>query len=198
MRQASFAIEAGVDFFQIRERDLEAATLAALVAEVVALARGTSMRVIVNDRLDVALACGAAGVHLPADAIPPAAARAIAPPGFVIGRSVHRAQEAAAVGEDVDYLIAGTMWPTESKPGDLPLLGPTGLRGVVGASKVPVLAIGGVTLDRLVPLRMAGAAGIAAIGLFIGPRDERGCRAAELAGTVNAARAVFDTPAPAS
>jgi thiamine-phosphate diphosphorylase len=154
--------------------------------------------VIVNDRLDVALACGAAGVHLPADAIPPAAARAIAPPGFVIGRSVHGADEAAAVARDVDYLIAGTTWPTASKPGDQPLLGVAGLRRVVAAAKVPVVAIGGVTIDRIAEVKMTGAAGIAAIGLFMGAADPDGCRAAALRGTVDAARAAFDTSGTAS
>jgi thiamine-phosphate pyrophosphorylase len=193
-RQAAYAIDAGVDVLQIREPDLEAAALAALVSEIVDLARGTTLRVVVNDRLDVALACGAGGVHLPAHSIPPSAARAIAPRGFLIGCSVHAADEAAAIAADVDYLIAGTVWPSESKPGDSPLLGLSGLEHVVrAAAEVPVLAIGGVTLDRIGLVRAAGAAGAAGIGMFIGAPDDGGCRAVSLTETTEAARALFDT-----
>ena len=89
LRQARFAVEAEIDFFQVRERDLEAADLAAAVSAIIAIARGTRTRVLVNDRVDVALACGAAGVHLRADSIAASAVRSIAPPEFVVGRSVH-------------------------------------------------------------------------------------------------------------
>ena len=80
LAQARRAVDAGVDLIQVRERDLEAASLAALVADIVAIARGTPTRVVVNDRLDVALACGADGVHLRGDSIPVEAARRLAPP----------------------------------------------------------------------------------------------------------------------
>jgi thiamine-phosphate pyrophosphorylase len=196
LRQAKHAIEARIDVLQIRERDLEAAMLARLVSEIVALARGTHSRVVVNDRLDVALACGAAGVHLPADSIAPARARAIAPPGFVVGRSVHSVQEAVAVARDVDYLIAGTVWPSESKGEETPLLGLSGLSAVVRNAGVPVLAIGGLTVARVASVRAAGAAGVAAIGMFMGAPDERGCRAVALAETAEAARVMFDTVGP--
>src|SRR5215475_11409968 len=92
--QVRYAVEAGVDLVQVRERDLEAANLAALVAECLAIAKGTRTRVVVNDRIDVALACGAHGVHLRGDSIPIHAARTLAPTGFLIGRSVHRLEEA--------------------------------------------------------------------------------------------------------
>lgn len=203
--QLSHAIEAGIDVLQIRERDLEAAELARLVSEIVSLARGTSCRVVVNDRLDVALACGAAGVHLRADSISPSAARAIVGRGFLIGRSVHAPEEAGAVAADVDYLIAGTVWPTESKPtvqaGRAPI-GPEGLAAIIaGAAGVPVLAVGGVTLDRASRAAASGAAGVAAIGLFMGPPPEPGrarCRAVALGDTVRNVRARFDTPEQAS
>src|SRR5215471_4268010 len=91
------AVAAGVHLFQVREPGLDTAVLVRLVTTLVNLARETSTRVVVNDRLDVALACGAAGVHLRGDSIPPAAARSIAPEGFLIGRSVHQEREATAV-----------------------------------------------------------------------------------------------------
>src|SRR5438034_1512504 len=145
--QVREAVIAGVDLLQIRERDLEAGSLAALVSGAVAVARGTPTRVIVNDRLDVALAAGADGVHLRGDSVAPAAARRLAPRGFLVGRSVHSADEAAAIAADVDYLIAGTVFPSASKSQGSKWLGEAGLAAVVRAAGVPVLAIGGVTPD---------------------------------------------------
>jgi thiamine-phosphate pyrophosphorylase len=161
------AVEAGIDLLQVRERDIEAASLVALVTELVALARGSTTRIIVNDRLDVALACGAGGVHLRSDSIAPGAARSIATPGFLIGRSVHALAEAVEHAPAVDYLIAGTVFPTLSKPAEDRLLGQSGLQRIAAAVRVPVLAIGGVTIDRCPAVAASGAAGVAGIGLFL-------------------------------
>ena len=164
--QARAAAFAGVDLVQVRERDLEGAALAAVVRGVLDVVRGTPTRVVVNDRLDVALACGAHGVHLRADSIGGAEARRIVPAGFLVGRSVHTSEEAAAAGDAIDYLIAGTLLPTASKPGRTEHLGEAGLRRIVAAARAPILAIGGVTADTIDVVARAGAAGIAAIGLF--------------------------------
>jgi thiamine-phosphate pyrophosphorylase len=166
LAQLEGAVEGGVDLIQVRERDLDAANLAALVRDVVLLARGTRTRVVVNDRLDVALACGAGGVHLRGESIPALHARRIAPPGFLIGRSVHAVDEVPAA-EGCDYLIAGTVFPSRSKERGAPLLGLDGLHAIVRAARVPVLAIGGVTPDRFEEIAAAGAAGVAGIGLFL-------------------------------
>jgi thiamine-phosphate pyrophosphorylase len=166
LAQLESAVTSGVDFIQIRERDLEAGDLAALVEAVVSLVRGTTSHVVVNDRLDVALACGAGGVHLRGDSIAATEARRIVPGGFLIGRSVHTAGEAAAAG-DCDYVIAGTVFPSPSKAAGAPVLGIDGLRQVVSASRAPVLAIGGVTADRFDAIAATGAAGVAGIGLFL-------------------------------
>jgi len=166
VEQCAEAVRAGVDMIQVRERDLDGRSLASLVDELVRLTRGTATRVVVNDRLDVALACGADGVHLRGDSIPPVPARSIAPAGFLIGRSVHHAEEARAVAPDVDYLIAGTVFPTSSKAGLTEWLGVEGLGRICRSVSVPVLAIGGMTQDRLASVATAGAAGVAAIGLF--------------------------------
>jgi thiamine-phosphate pyrophosphorylase len=166
LAQLEGAVHGGVDLIQVRERDLDAANLAALVRDVVSLARGTRTRVVVNDRLDVALACGAGGVHLRGDSIPVLHARRIAPDGFLIGRSVHAVDEVAAA-EGSDYLIAGTVFPSRSKARSAPLLGLDGLHAIVRAARVPVLAIGGVTQDRFDEIAAAGAAGVAGIGLFL-------------------------------
>ena len=160
------AVTDGIDLVQIRERDLSAADLVAIVDAAIAAARGSSTRIIVNDRLDVALACGAHGVHLRSDSVGPGDARRITPAGFLISRAVHTSQEAAAAG-GADYVIAGSVFRTQSKPDAARLLGLDGLRAVAGASPVPVLAIGGVTPDRIDEILSAGAAGVAGIGLFL-------------------------------
>jgi thiamine-phosphate pyrophosphorylase len=180
--QAAAAVDAGIDLIQIRERDLEAKALAALVTRIVARARGSATRVVVNDRVDVALACAADGVHLRADSLPISAVRAIVPRGFLIGRSVHTPDEARAAA-GADYLIAGTVFPSESKPG-APYFGAAGLREIVRASTAPVLAIGGMMIDRVPDVAATGAAGIAAIGLFAGQ---------QLAENVAEARRLFDS-----
>jgi len=166
LAQLENAVQRGVDLIQVRERDLEGGQLAALVEAALTLARGTSSRIVVNDRLDVALACGADGVHLRADSIPTADARRIVRGGFLIGRSVHAPGEASAA-EGCDYLIAGTVFPSQSKPAGAAVLGIEGLRAIVRASRAPVLAIGGVTADRFDDVAAAGAAGVAGIGLFL-------------------------------
>jgi len=194
LAQARHAAHAGVDLIQVRERDLEAAALAALVTAIVDAVRSTPVRVVVNDRLDVAVACGAHGVHLRADSLPVTAARRLAPPSFLIGRSVHRIEEVKAAA-GADYFVAGTVFRSESKPDDHALLGLDGLRAVVRAADAPVLAIGGVTMDRLAAVSAAGAAGVAAIGLFMDAEGARpdSCRARELDGLVARARSLFDS-----
>jgi thiamine-phosphate pyrophosphorylase len=186
VEQCRDAVQAGVDLIQVRERDLEGAALSVLVAEVVRLTRATGTRVVVNERLDVALACGADGVHLRGDSISAARARSMAPAGFLIGRSVHGADEAVRTALGVDYLIAGTVFPTPSKPGRHEFLGIEGLAAIGRAVTVPVLAIGGVSMNRIGLVAEAGAAGLAAIGLFL--EDGAG-----LAAVVREARRRFDS-----
>jgi thiamine-phosphate pyrophosphorylase len=184
--QARDAVSAGVDLLQIRERDLQANDLAVLVSDVLAVTRGTDTRVVVNDRLDVALACGADGVHLRADSIAVGAARRIAPERFLIGRSVHGVADLAETS-GADYLVAGTVFPSASKPGGHVLLGVDGLRAIVAHTQVPVLAIGGIGGDRLAEVAGTGAAGIAAIGLFMAGDG------AQLTNLVERARLRFDS-----
>jgi thiamine-phosphate pyrophosphorylase len=164
--QAKWAVTSNVDLIHVRERDLETAELATLVSDLVRVSRGSGTRVVVNDRVDVALACGADGVHLRHDSVRAEAVRAISPGGFLVGRSVHGLAEAEGAGP-VDYLIAGTVFPTVSKPAATPMLGLDGLAEVVQAVAVPVLAIGGITRERLDEVAATGAAGAAGIGLFI-------------------------------
>jgi thiamine-phosphate pyrophosphorylase len=184
---AGRAARAGVDLVQVRERGFEAATLLDLATRVRASLAGTSARCLVNERLDVAMAAGADGVHLPASAPPCARVRAVAPEPFLVGRSVHGVDEAMAVeaAGGCDYLVFGTVYPSLSKPAGHPVAGLEALARVCQSVRLPVLAIGGITADRLAEVAAAGAAGAAAIGLFaVGTQ-------AELDETVAHARRVF-------
>ncbi len=168
VEQAVEAAQAGVDLIQIREPGLESAHLAALVTEVVRVTRSSRTRVVVNDRVDVALARGADGVHLRGDSVAAARVRGIVPPGFLIGQSVHGIEETVTAARHVDYFIAGTVFPTPSKPGHTDLLGREGLAAIARSVPVPVLAIGGISVDTVCDVLAAGASGVAAISLFTG------------------------------
>jgi thiamine-phosphate pyrophosphorylase len=161
------AAAAGIDLVQIRERDLEGRALASLVTRCLDATRRTRTRVLVNDRLDVALTAGAHGVHLRGDSMPASRARALAPAGFVIGRSVHSVDEAERVTEEggLDYLLFGSVFSTASKPGVVPA-GVGVLTEVVESTTLPVLAVGGITANTAHGLAATGAAGVAAIGMF--------------------------------
>jgi len=165
--QVAAASRAGIHLVQIRERDLDGRVLLHLVRACVAAVRNTSTRVIVNDRLDVALAAGAHGVHLRSDSMPASRVRSIAPTPFLIGRSVHDVDEARRVTDDggLDYLVFGPVFETASKPGRPPA-GLEALQAVVAATVLPVLAVGGVTADRVTAITSTGSAGFAAISLF--------------------------------
>jgi thiamine-phosphate pyrophosphorylase len=156
-----------VHLVQVRQPDLEGLVLTRLVEEAVLAVRGTRARVIVNDRVDAALAAGAHGVHLRGDSVRAPLVRAICPPAFIIGRSVHSAEEADRVARDggLDYLVFGTVFSTPSKPGR-PAAGPALLAEACSAVTLPVLAIGGITFERLGIVAGSGAAGFAAITLF--------------------------------
>jgi thiamine-phosphate pyrophosphorylase len=167
--QASEAAAAGVDIIHVRERDLDAGELSALVAAIVSVTRGSATRVVVNDRVDVALAAGADGVHLRGDSMPAARVRPAAPPGFLICSAVHNAGDAVTAAGASDYLVAGTVFPTASKPGMTGVLGLEGLAGVAQAVSVPVLAIGGMSVARAAGVAATGARGLAAISLFADP-----------------------------
>ena len=155
-----------VDVIQIRELDLRAAALQTLVRSIAENTRGTRTRVVVNDRSDVALAGGADGVHLRADGPPIARVRAMRSEEWIIGRSIHGAGE-AHTHRDADYLLFGTVFPSRSKPEGWTSQGVARLADVVGAASVPVLAVGGMTIAGAAACCRAGAAGVAAISLFL-------------------------------
>jgi thiamine-phosphate pyrophosphorylase len=160
----------GVHLVQIRERDLDGGPLMRLVASCVDAVRGTRTRILVNDRLDVALAAGAHGVHLRADSFSARRVRPCVPSPFLIGQSVHSIAEAANAADEgaTDYLIFGAVFETSSKPGRA-AAGLAGLARIAAATRLPVLAIGGITAGRIGQVMAAGACGVAGISLFDRP-----------------------------
>lgn len=189
--------QAGVGLIQIREPDLEARALFDLTLRILEATAETAAAVVVNERVDLAIAAGAHGVHLRADSAGARRVRAIAASGFLIGQSVHSPREAAAAEEaGVDYMVMGTVYPSRSKPGVAALAGLAGLGEVCRAVHVPVLAIGGVTADRAGEVARAGAAGVAAIGLFTDVFSAAGGRDAgvRLAQMVQAMTGTFTAP----
>jgi len=162
------AIAAGVDWVQIREKDLPARDLLGLTEVAVQQARRQgSTRVMVNDRLDVALAAKADGVHLGSRSMPAEVVRKVAPGEFVVGVSCHSLQDAvAAEAAGANYILLGPVFETPSKLQYGPPLGVAKLREVTSRVSIPVLALGGITVDRAALCRQNGAAGIAGIRIF--------------------------------
>src|SRR5579883_356929 len=144
LRGLDRAIREGVDWVQVRDKSLDARALLLLVKEVVAKAP----KVIVNTRMDVALAAGAHGLHLPANSIAPRRWRAIAPAGFLIGVSCHTLEEVRrAEQEGADYVLFGPVFAPLSKISDLAQRGIAGLGEAARSVKIPVLALGGITRE---------------------------------------------------
>lgn len=164
--QVQAAATAGIDLIQVREPDLEAGALVSLVRSFMHLVAGTAAKVLVNDRVDVALAANASGVQLKERSVLPGEVRRIAPPGFVIGCSIHSVASVAARNA-ADFLIAGTVRPTVSKP-SVDYLDEAGLRQIVeAAGEQKVLGIGGLDIPSIPLLAATCAAGMAAVGAFI-------------------------------
>lgn len=181
------AAAAGVTLIQIRERDLGDRALLELTRAAIRAASGTGARVVVNERVDVALAAGAAGVHLRADSVAASRVRAIVPSGFVVGRSVHDVDEALCAARDggCDYLLFGTVFASASKPAGHAAAGLEALARVCAAVRLSVVAIGGITGENAARVAAAGAAGVAGIRLFAASEDP--------GPTVDALRRAFDT-----
>jgi thiamine-phosphate pyrophosphorylase len=165
--QVEEAMTAGVDVVQLRERDLDGGVLCALARRVLRRAAGGGTRILINDRADVAAASRAHGVHVRGDGPAIARVRTVLPEAAIIGRSVHSVDEVHRHG-DADYLMFGSVFATESKPGGA-ATGLEALREATIASHVPVVAIGGITAETAAACIEAGARGLAAIGMFLPP-----------------------------
>jgi thiamine-phosphate pyrophosphorylase len=164
------ALDAGLPAVQLREKDLPGRPLLALAEALRAATARAGALLIVNDRIDVAVAAGADGVHLGGGSVPVEVARRLLPPGALVGVSTHAPAEAAAAA-GADFVFFGPVYATPSKSTYGPPQGVTRLADAVRAAAVPVLAIGGITVHEVAAVRAAGAAGVAVIRAILGAPD---------------------------
>ena len=166
------AITGGADVIQLRDKACGCRELYRIGRVLRTITMKTGTLFIVNDRLDVALACGADGVHLGQDDMRVGVARQIAPPGFIIGISVGTVDEAVrAEQEGADYIAVSPVFSTSSKNDAGPGRGLDVVREIRRSVSVPVIAIGGINLDNVREVIAAGANGVAVISVVVGSRN---------------------------
>jgi len=177
------AVQGGVDAVQLREKDLPVAELFDLACKLRVLCRRYRVRLLVNDRIDVALAAAADGVHLPVNSFTPADARRLLGPEALIGASAHSLAEARAAADGgADFVVFGPVFDTPSKR---PFGPPVGLRALAEATRsvsLPVLAIGGMTAERLDLAQRCGGRGVAVVSAISESADPRAAARALRAG----------------
>lgn len=167
------ALEGGVTLVQYRAKTASSAEMYAEALQLKALCDSFNVPLIINDRLDIAMAVGAAGVHLGQDDLPCAAARKILGEDYIIGVSAHNLAEAkAALQSGADYLGCGAVFGTATKA-DVKKLGTDGLAAICKAKGLPVVGIGGVTADNYREVRAAGADGAAIVSGILAQPDIR-------------------------
>jgi thiamine-phosphate pyrophosphorylase len=166
-------LDGGATFVQIRAKSLDSGALLDLCDAAVALGRPYNATMIVNDRADVARMARAAGVHVGQDDLPPAHARAVVGSEAIVGCSTHNVEQAdAAVREPVSYIAVGPVFGTRTKDTGYAAVGTDLVRAVVDrAGPIPVVAIGGITLDTAVSVLEAGAISVAVIGDLLAGGD---------------------------
>lgn len=156
---------AGVSMIQVREKHLGARELCRWTSAIMGAAPG--VKVLVNTRVDVALACGAAGAHLPGDAPPPSLWRPVVPAGFLFGVSCHTVDEVRrAEQEGAGFVVFAPVFEPLSKASAIPAQGLGRLAEACRAVRIPVLALGGITWENAPRCVESGAAGVAGITLF--------------------------------
>ncbi len=166
------ALSAGAPLVQVRAKGVTDRELYDLAVRVSRLCAAAGASCVIDDRVDVALAVGAAGTHLGARDLPLAAARRVAGPGHLLGGTAREPVLAASLVVDgADYLGVGPTWATRTKDGLPEPIGPAGVAAVTAAVDVPVIAIGGVTAERIPELLAAGAHGVAVVAAVSGAAD---------------------------
>lgn len=167
------ALKGGVTLVQYRAKTASSAEMYAEALQMKALCDSFNVPLIINDRLDIAMAVGAAGVHLGQDDLPCAAARKILGEDYIIGVSAHNPAEAkAALQSGADYLGCGAVFGTATKA-DVKKLGTEGLMAICREKGLPVVGIGGVTADNYREVRAAGADGAAIVSGILAQPDIR-------------------------
>lgn len=166
---ARFAVEGGADCVQFRKKEGSTREIVEIACRIKDIVKGRATY-IVDDRIDVAMACGADGVHIGREDMPLPLARAMCP-DFIIGYSVDNPEEAVeAESIGADYLGAGAVFATKNKPEEKPI-GIEGLRKICESVNIPVIAIGGITLENVKEVIDAGATGVAVISAIADARD---------------------------
>jgi thiamine-phosphate pyrophosphorylase len=171
--QVARLIQGGATFIQLREKHLSPREFYVEAEEALRVARMRGVKLIINDRADIALALGADGIHLGQDDVPPEAARALLGEGAFIGFSTHSVEQAIAAARlPVDYIAVGPVFATASKDNPDPVVGLEGLRRVREAGdSIPLVAIGGVTRENVSSVLDAGANSVAVISALFNPED---------------------------
>jgi thiamine-phosphate pyrophosphorylase len=155
---------AGARIVQIRVKEAADAVFVEMAQEAVRVAHARAALVVVNDRADVALLTGADGVHVGQKDLAPADVRRVLGPTAVVGLSTHSlAQAQAACGQEIDYVAVGPIYATSTKAGADPVVGTELLRAVRAVTRLPLVAIGGITVARAREVVAAGANGLAVI-----------------------------------
>jgi thiamine-phosphate pyrophosphorylase len=171
---AGEAVLGGVTIVQLRAKGLETREFLELANRMAAALKRRSVSLIINDRIDIALACGAEGVHLGQDDMPLDKARQLLGKSKIIGVSVNTLKEAQeAERQGADYVGLGPIYATTTKDTDLPALGPEGIRRMRPKIGIPIIAIGGINVDNATNVMRAGAAGIAVVSAILDAPDAR-------------------------
>lgn len=169
------AVKGGVTLVQLREKDISSLEFYNIALKMKAFLRKCEIPLIINDRLDIALAVDADGLHVGQDDLPLDKARSLLSGGKILGYSVYNVQQ-AMYGEKcgADYLGAGPVYPTGSKPDAVSPIGIDNLSRITGSVSIPVVGIGGIGLLNLNEVKDAGAAGISLISAILGSDDVEG------------------------
>ena len=166
-------IAGGARMVQLREKTWPSGRLLPLAERLRARCREAGVTFVMNDRVDLAVAVEADGVHLGQDDLPPRLARPLLRPGMILGVSTHSVEQAhRAQADGADYVAVGAMFPTGTKP-DFELVGPALVRAVRGEIRVPLVGIGGITPDNAGQVIAAGADGVAVISAVCAAADPR-------------------------
>lgn len=165
------ALDGGVTCLQLREKTASAGEILTLARTLLPLCRARKVPLLINDRVDIALAAGADGVHLGQDDLPLPDARALLGPDRILGATAHTVEEALrAQAEGADYLGVGAMFPTGTKTDTVPTSADT-LKAICAAVSIPVVAIGGVNAQNLPTLAGTGIAGAAVVSAIFSQSD---------------------------
>jgi len=168
------AVRGGVTAVQLRAKGLETREFLQLALRMAPVLKTKSIPLIINDRVDIAMACGADGVHLGQEDMPPDRARRLLGKSKIVGVSVNTLKEAREAGRlGANYAGLGPIYSTSTKDTDLPVVGPEGVRRMRKKIDIPIIAIGGINAGNAAAVMNAGAAGIAIVSAILGAAEIR-------------------------